>query len=279
MEIILGIDIGGSTTKIVAFKETRKIIDSLQVKATDQITSLYGAIGHLLYKNKLSLSQVSKVVLTGIGANWIKGNIYGIPTSKIEEFKAIGFGGLMLSGLDEALITSMGTGTAFVMATKDKMIHIGGTGVGGGTLLGLSSKLLNEDNIDAIISLAQNGDLSNVDLSISDISNAEISFLPPDTTASNFGKISNVATKSDIALGLMNTIFQTVGMLAVFACSNTDIKDIVVTGAMTNLPQAEKLLSRVGKLYNIEFIIPPNATFATAIGAVELHFNEAESTK
>jgi len=279
MEIVLGIDIGGSTTKIVALTESKKIIGVLQVKASDQITSLYGAIGHLLYENKLLLNQVSKIILTGIGADWVEGDIYGIPTSRVEEFKAIGFGALMLSGLDKALVASMGTGTAFVRATKEKITHIGGTGVGGGTLLGLCSKLLNEDDIDVIIELAQNGNLGNVDLSISDISNLEISFLPPDTTASNFGKIKSTATKSDIALGLMNTIFQTVGMLSVFACSNTDIKNIVVTGAMTKLPEAEKLLGRVGELYNLRFIIPPNATFATAVGAVELHFNGLENNK
>ena len=42
-----------------------------------------------------------------------------------------------------AIIVSMGTGTAYVMADNDKAYHIGGTGAGGGTLLGLSNRMLN----------------------------------------------------------------------------------------------------------------------------------------
>lgn len=272
MEIILGIDIGGSTTKIVVFEANKKVVDTLQVKANDQITSLYGAIGAILYKNKLSLKKVSKIVLTGVGATLINGNVYDIPTYKVNEFEAIGIGGLMLSELDEALVVSMGTGTAFVRAIKDKATHIGGSGVGGGTLLGLSSKLINENDIEAIIALANNGDLNNVDLSIGEISNTDILSLPATATASNFGKIKSIANTSDMAFGLLNMVFQTVGMLAVFACLDTKTKNVVVTGSMATLPQARPLFSEVGAIHNITFIIPENAAYATAIGAAALHF-------
>ena len=46
MGIILGIDIGGSTTKIVGYRENGVLIGMLQVRAADQITSLYGAVGN-----------------------------------------------------------------------------------------------------------------------------------------------------------------------------------------------------------------------------------------
>ena len=48
-----------------------------------------------------------------------------------------------MSGLDRAVVVSMGTGTAYVMADKGRVSHLGGTGVGGGTLLGLSGLTLN----------------------------------------------------------------------------------------------------------------------------------------
>lgn len=274
MEFILGVDIGGSTTKVVIFDAEKNVVDVLQVKANDQITSLYGAIGNILYKNNLSLTKISKIVLTGVGATLINGNVYDIPTYKAQEFEAIGIGGLKLSGLDEALIVSMGTGTALVRATKDKSIHIGGSGIGGGTLLGLSSKLINENDIDAIIAMANNGDLKNVDLSISEISNTDISSLPPTATASNFGKIKSTANNADMASGLINMLFQTVGMLAVFACLDTNIKNIVVIGSMATLPQAKTFLGAVEAFHNVNFIIPDNAAYATAIGAAALHFKD-----
>lgn len=66
---------------------------------------------------------------------------------KMEEFQAIGYGGLKLSGLTDALVVSMGTGTAYVRAGKDGMKHIGGSGVGGGTLMGLASRLVKENRL------------------------------------------------------------------------------------------------------------------------------------
>jgi type II pantothenate kinase len=81
---ILGIDIGGSTTKIVGLREDRSVIAMHRVQAQDPITSLYGALGNFLFSNGLELSDVSKVVLTGVGSSFVDGNIYGIPTEKVE---------------------------------------------------------------------------------------------------------------------------------------------------------------------------------------------------
>lgn len=268
MAITLGVDVGGSTTKIVGFDQG--IIGTLQVRAADQKTSLFGAIGHFLYHNGISLEQVEKIVLTGVGAALIEENLYKIPTIKVNEFEAIGRGGLLLSGLSEALVVSMGTGTAFVHAKGEAVTHIGGSGVGGGTLIGLSSKLLGEKDIEAILALAEKGSLSQVDLSISEISNAEISTLPSDATAANFGNVKSTAGREDFALGLMNMIYQTAGVLSGFYCKDHGLKKVVVTGSLAALPQAQKMLDAVGALYDIRFIIPEDAIFATAIGAALL---------
>ncbi|MDF2678365.1 MAG: pantothenate kinase, acetyl-CoA regulated [Bacillota bacterium] len=274
MGIILGIDVGGSTTKIVAFRTKKEMIGCLQVKATDQLTSLYGAIGHFMNKYKLSLNDISKIALTGVGASFITDDIYGIPTFKVDEFQAIGLGGSMLSKLDQALVVSMGTGSAYVRVIKDQVTHIGGSGIGGGSLLGISSKLINENDIATISSIAEKGDLTKVDLTIQDISKEIIPKLPPATTASNFGHIKSDATKEDIALGVINMVFQTIGMLAVFACLDSPIRDVVLTGALTSLPQTKSVFEEVSKLYSINFIVPPYAVFSTAIGATVPYLTE-----
>ena len=130
MKATIGIDIGGSTTKIAGFTEEKKLLGTLQVKASDQITSLYGALGRFLREHGLSLADISKIVLTGVGASFIEEDIYAIPTVKAVELDAIARGGLALAGLDEALVVSIGTGTAFVRADKNSIRHIGGSGVG-----------------------------------------------------------------------------------------------------------------------------------------------------
>ena len=61
-----------------------------------------------------------------------------------------------------------------------------------------------------------------------------------------------------------------------FACKNTDIKEIVVTGTVATLPQAQKYLDGVGMLHGIKFTIPEKAAFATAIGAALLYFSELQ---
>ena len=91
MNVVLGVDIGGSTTQIVALNEKKECIATLQVKAADQITALYGAIGNLLYSNRISFDQVRKIVLTGVGSSQVEGgSIYDIPSCKVNELKQSG---------------------------------------------------------------------------------------------------------------------------------------------------------------------------------------------
>ena len=270
--IIIGIDIGGSTTKIVGFDKAdggARLIDPLFVRATDPITSIYGAFGKFLDINGYSLSDIKKVMVTGAGSSYMSRPIYDLPCEKIEEFRAIGLGGLYLSGLDEAIITSCGTGTALVYAKDDSApVYLGGTGVGGGTLVGLSKKILSMDNVDHISELAKTGSLNKVDLKISDITNQDIIPGYGDImTASNFGSLSDLATKNDIALGLINMVFETIGMISMFAARNYKLRDVVLTGNLSGVEQASDIFGTLNKMFDMNFIIPENSRFGTVIGA------------
>ena len=251
----------------MGYYEDGKLIGRLMVEAADPLTSAYGALGKFVNENKLSLSQVKQILLTGVGSSLFKENIYGIPTHKVDEFEAIGLGGLALSNKKEGLIISMGTGTAFVRADKDGIRHIGGSGVGGGTVLGLCGRLCNARSFETVVEMAHKGDLKKVDLNISDISAGDISTLTPDATASNFGKMTDGVTPEDLARGVLNMVFQTIGMLAVFACRQDGIKDVIVTGTLSTVPCANVLFKQVERLYKIKFIIPQHSIYATATGA------------
>lgn len=96
-------------------------------------------------------------MITGVGSSYINKDIFGLPCEIRPEFDCIGKGGLWLSGLDEAIVVSMGTGTAMVYSKRGVApVYLGGTGVGGGTLVGLSRMLLGTDNTEHIFSLAGN---------------------------------------------------------------------------------------------------------------------------
>ena len=129
MDVILGIDIGGSTTKIVGLRADGSVISMLRVRAEDQVTSLYGALGNYPTSNHLTLKDVRRVVLTGVGASFVEGDIYGLPTCKVDEFSASGTGALALSGQSSAVVVTMGTGTAFLHAGPEGVRHLCGSGI------------------------------------------------------------------------------------------------------------------------------------------------------
>lgn len=273
-KIIIGIDIGGSSTKIVGFDcsgKEKQLIEPIFVKAEDPLTSIYGAFGKFTSTNQLSISDISKIMVTGVGSTYISEPLYNIPSERISEFKSLGLGGLYLSGLPKTLVISMGTGTALVYAEKGKKpLHLGGTGVGGGTLIGLSKQLLGMDTVDHISDLAKNGNLRKVDLKVGDMTGKES--LTDDKysgtmTASNFGNISDLADKSDMALAIINMVFETIAMVSIFAARSYNIKDMVLTGNLTSVSQAPEFFKNINEMFDVNFIMPTYAQFATAIGA------------
>lgn len=275
MSVIIGIDVGGSTTKIVGFRKRSDggigLIEPQLVRANDPMTATYGAFGKFTDENNLRFSDIDRVMMTGVGASHVKKNLYGLDCQRVEEFKAIGLGGLYLSGLSEALVVSMGTGTAMVHAKSNGEMHyLGGTGVGGGTLMGLSKLLLKAESINHIAEYAAEGNLANVDLRIKDITASDgLTNLSRDLTAANFGKLSDVATSGDIALGIMNMVFETVGMVSIFAARSVGVKDIVLTGNVTQFDYCRAKFDEFNGMYDsygVNFIIPTHSRFATVIG-------------
>ena len=276
MGTVIGIDIGGSTTKIVGFRKTEggapELIAPQFVRAHDPITSIYGAFGKFTSENGLGLGDIDRVMMTGVGSSFVKQPIYGLDCCVVPEFDSVGLGGLYLSGLDEAIVVSMGTGTALIHAkrsgSKTSIKYLGGTGVGGGTLVGLSKKIIGIDTIEHIEALCEGGDLSKVNLRIGDLSNPEVfPELNSNLTASNFGNVSDLAGKHDLALGIVNMVAETIAMLAVFAARGLNISDVVLTGNLVTLGPICEAFAALRNTFNVHFTVPQSARFGTVIGA------------
>ncbi|MBQ7173822.1 MAG: pantothenate kinase [Clostridia bacterium] len=272
---IIGIDVGGTTTKIVGFRNEngkQTMLSPKLVQAADPVTSVYGALGKFTSEHGLGLSDIDQVMMTGVGSTLVGNKIYDLSTTLVPEFSSIGIGGLYLSGLDEAIVVSMGTGTALVHAKKGAdgyaVEYLGGTGVGGGTLLGLSKKLAGVDNIKHLEQLYAEGDLSNVDLRIKDISKrGNYSGMNENLTAANFGKLSDLATPADLALGVANLVTETIAMLALFAAKRFDLESVVLVGNLSSIGVVKEAFLNFSKTFGIHFIVPENARFGTGIGA------------
>ena len=279
MSLIIGIDVGVSTTKIIGLEDGKVIKSSMTIKANDPITSLFGAFGKYIYDNNIELSEIDQVMLTGVGASSVTTPIYGLPTAHVDEFQADGLGAQFDSGLERLIAVSMGTGTTLVKVDGDSISHIGGISMGGGTLQGLSRLMLGTSHIDEVVAMAAKGDISHINLQIKDISKGDIEGLPMHATASLFGKaVENNANENDIAKGLICMVLETIGSCAVLSQANGGFKDFVLIGNLTLLPECDIIFPMMESLYQVRFHIPKNARYCTALGAALSYFQHNKTT-
>lgn len=259
---IIGIDIGSSTIKIVEYKNEQ--ICSKQISESKEYEK---TIDNFINEN--NIKEIDKIVLTGINANKIDVSKYKLPVEVVDEFTAIGTGGLYLSQKEKAIIASVGTGTALIRAEGKNFKHLGGTGVGAGTLTNLCNKFADIKSFEEIIELSKQGELSNIDLRIADLTDEDIKTLPPELTLANFGKLKENASEADIVIGLVNMVFEVIGMMTAFASTNDDIKDVVLIGNIACIPVVKDVLNKIEKTHRLSFIIPENPQYAVVIGAIQ----------
>ena len=268
MSIIIGIDAGISSTKIIGIENGERIMAPMTVKSSDASSAIYGALGKYLNDNDTTLESVDQVMLTGIGAKDLKSPILGRPTAKVDEFIANGMGARFDSGLDHMIVVSMGTGTSLVRVDGDEIRHIGGIGMGGGSLQGLARLLLGTSNVKEISNMADKGNPAHVNLLIEDICKDELGNLTGDATASLFAKVlQRTPDDNDIAAGLIHMVLETIGSAAVLSQLNGGFKDFVLVGGLTELSLCREVFPLMEKLYSVHFHIPKYAPYCTALGA------------
>ncbi len=263
--MIVGIDVGGTTTDAVAVKNG-KILKIVSVSASDPVAAANGAFGKLLHEIGASPDEIKEIAATGGGAKLVK-TLMGRPVTHIGEITAIGTGGLSISNKKKALVVSMGTGTALVSA-GEKIEHIGGTGVGGGTLKGLEKLLLKKEKIESLERIASKGSLKRVDLTVGDIVHGSVGKLPASATASNFGKVTDDTKDADVALGILNLAGQVIASIAVLSAQARGLeRDIVLVGKVTRNKTLLKSMDGVAKIFGARLLVPKNADYCAAIGA------------
>lgn len=258
--MIIGIDLGSSSTKIACISEGNLVIKDVITKASDNST-VDDVLELLKDKYNVSSGNISKLVLTGAGSYKYK-NSYNV----VSEYEATGRGALYLSNLKEGIVVSMGTGTAFYDA-GDVVTHVIGTGLGGGTICGLGKSTINISDALILNEMASNGDTKCVDLTIGDIAGEDMPGLPTDITAANFAKIKDSQREEDIVAGIFNMVCQSIGTLSVTVSRLTGKKDVVFVGRTSTLSGFQRVISNFETFYGIKVIIPEDSGYATAIGS------------
>ncbi|MEM2110669.1 MAG: pantothenate kinase [Candidatus Bathyarchaeia archaeon] len=268
--MIIGVDVGASITKGVLL-DKMKIVDSYMIPTTETKFSALKVLKYFVNRVGGDYKKLIDVVtISGGKTQNIKDDLLDLPIKKVDEIRATGLGGLLLTGKNEGLIVNAGTGTAMVAAyDKGRRVnHICGTGVGGGTILGLSKRLLGITDFEILENMAAKGNPNKVDLTVADIVGRPIGIVPSKATASNFGKLTDEAKEEDIAAGIFNLVSQVIGVLAVMAAKACNLeRNIILVGGLVRSRIVSQSINNTVELFGGNTLTPQNCEYSTALGA------------
>lgn len=259
--MILGIDAGTSAVKLAVLEGDRVVRTHYERNFGGSVETLCRA----MWNSGIRDMELEAVGVTGLNSENCCAQELGLPLLQVSEIEAIGRGGCFLSGRERALLVNLGTGSTFVLADGGKFTHVGGTGLGGGTLTGLSRRLLGITDPAALTALAMEGDPAKVDLRIGDLFSGSET-LDPAMTASNLAKFDPDATDADWAAGLFNLVLECVGTMSLLACQGSGADTVVVLGALAAQAPAARCFRRFDEMYAPSFLLTPHGDCATAVG-------------
>lgn len=267
------IDFGISNTDLLVEREGvfQEWTQASCGKPTPELLDLlFGRVG-------LKTSDFTRIAVTGGQHKALPSRIGSCEIVPVGELAAIGRGGQALAqaaGIalgTPLVVVSAGSGTAAVAARDEQYSHITGSGVGGGTLLGLGRLLLQTVDPGEIDALASSGDPNGADLALADVISGPIGSLPADATAVNFGRLGRedlAVSREDLAASLVTLVGQVIAVTAINAARAQQIEHVVVIGHLTDMASVRKVLKMVGGYYGMDLIVPGEAGHSTAMGAL-----------
>ncbi|MCX6777802.1 MAG: hypothetical protein NT157_02860 [Candidatus Micrarchaeota archaeon] len=243
--LMIGIDAGTTNTRIVRIKNGK--ISILKDFAPEKFAD-------------------EKIFVTGVRAGGLELGAKA-KTISVDEITAIGRGGLFLANAKKGIVTSVGTGTAIVYADASeggRFEHVGGTGVGGGTIEGLARSFGIETS--EIEKIAKKGNAKKVNFVIGDFVD-EVGVLPKNATLSNFAKASAKSRREDVAAGIFSLVGEVVGCMVAQAARAKGEKKAIVVGGTTKYALFRERAKEAARIFGCELIFPKNGEYSTAVGA------------
>ena len=264
--MIIGIDKGASAVKLAAVDGDNVLFLKTLVGDERPLRDLYF---EFLSENVLGEAQVEQIAVTGVGAEKAFFEGVTVPVTTVPEIMATGVGGTTLADVSNAVVVSIGTGTSLVLVRDGGCAHIGGSGIGSGTLRGLSRKMFGQQDTRELFKLSESGNRLTVDLTVGDLFSGTDT-LPPDLTASNLAKAADGASEEDWAMAVVNMILEVAGSHAALACRAYGIDTVIVTGGISAAKRSKEVYDNFSRLYHLNYIVPEYSAYATAIGAAEI---------
>jgi type II pantothenate kinase len=220
-----------------------------------------------------------RVGLTGGGAAALD-RLLGLDTARADEFAAWRWGAVEMlhrqngETVEPFLLVSLGTGTSASLVRGDEVARIGGTALGGGTIVGLGMALTGAASFGEICRLSERGDRRNVDLLVSDIYPSGDLPLPGDLNAASFAKLArNVpperADPADLAHAVMGMVGENVGLICSALATSAGVRQLVFGGStLRDNRTLSDVLQGVCAVRGQEAVLLENPEFAGALGAL-----------
>ncbi len=178
---------------------------------------------------------------------------------------------------DPFLLVSLGTGTSMLRVEGDSHERVGGTALGGGTLVGLASRLCDCDDFEELRGMAERGQRRRADLVLADIYPGDDRPLPGDVTASSLEKLARqpgeheeAPGRDDVAAALMGMVGENVALLAAALAVSRQLSTIVYGGSsLRENPALTQLLVAIPALQGLRALVFPSGEYSGAVGALE----------
>ncbi len=262
---ILGVDLGATLCKLAL--PSAGGVRTAQLPAGD-----LAAI-----KRHVREWEPERVAATGGGSTRLQMELEGVPVEKVPEFKAWARGAPILAERggeklpDRYLLVSLGTGTSVLFVSVEGVTRVGGSALGGGTLLGLGKLLLGVDSFSELTALADRGDRRGVDLLVGDIySGPGDSPLPRDLNAAHFAKLDSKRPE-DIATALMGLVGENIALICGELTRAHKAELVVYCGSTFATNRAlEAILEEVTGFYGCEARFLEQGAYCGAVGAAAL---------
>ncbi|AYC29432.1 type II pantothenate kinase [Paenisporosarcina cavernae] len=265
----IGVDAGGTLTKIaysstdsdtihyhyIPSKDTKLILPFLQSFSKQSVITFTGGRAQLLM-DELKIDNREHYIIEFDAT--INGVHFLLQERELAE--------------EPLIVTNIGTGTSIHFTDHKRHKRLGGTGVGGGLLTGMSAFLLPNERFDEVLRRSSTGKREMIDLLVKDIYNSPSTPINPNLTASNFGKIgistASIPTSNDILAGIIGMIGEVVSTLSVQYAEACSVEKIVYIGStLENNPMLRETIESYTTLKNKNSIFIDNHGFAGAIGA------------
>ena len=175
--------------------------------------------------------------------------------------------------LEKAIITNIGTGTSIHFMDGDSHTRVGGTGIGGGTLTGLSTIMTGISDFKEITEKADRGSRDLIDLFVKDIFQGMEPPIEGHLTASNFGKVNIVKGvqhgQEDLLATIQGLVGEVITTLSIQFAEEKNTESIVYIGStLINNDHLRKVIANYTILKKHQPIFLKDCGFSGAIGAL-----------